>query len=300
MDHERPPRRLRKRAAEQLGYSLQRVDECWRAGRLRVLVAGELSQGARAHSDGESLALPLEALVYDVDRLLFDDTLVGPEPARAYALLNKPKHVTSTVSDPTGQETLAPYLSRMPAGCFPVGRLDRDSTGLLLFTNDGDLATAILRPDHTTSKDYWLWIDDELAADDARLAELVSGIEHHGQRLTAQRAQLLSVSDAGSELVLTLTQGRKHQIRILCRALDLRLIHLHRTRIGTLADRDLGLGEWRLLNETEVEALWTAAGGRARVRARQVAALQRHATRARAQGTPDERLESWLEADSAR
>ncbi len=285
------PRRLRKRAAEGLALPLQRIDECWHAGRL-LLVTPEKHEPHRA---------ALETLVFDEDRLFFDGIELDREHAgaRAYTVLNKPKHVTSTAHDPRGQSDLAPYLRAMPAGCFAVGRLDRETTGLLLFTNDGELASAVLRPDHRTTKTYWLWLDDTLADDDPRLARLVDGVVHDGERLCAQSARLIARYDYATELELTLTQGKNRQIRHMCFALDLHLVHLHRRRIGPLSDAGLPLGSWRSLSASEIESLWQAAGGRAHVRARKIAALVRHAEAARSGGAPLARLEHWLAGERA-
>lgn len=241
-------------------------------------------------------SLPLEALIFQEDELWLDGARVDASaaPPRAYAVLNKPKNVTSTASDPRGGANLAPYLRAMPRGCFPVGRLDRETTGLLLFTNDGDLATCVLRPDQHTTKTYWLWLDDELSDDDPRLAQLVAGVPHCGEILKAHSVSIVARSEGATELELTLTSGRKRQIRLMCHALDLHLVHLHRKRIGPLSDAGIALGEWRQLEASEVEALWSAVGGRTALRVRQVAALRRQAEAARLAGTPLERLEQWL------
>lgn len=285
IDRERPlPRRLRKRVAESLELSLQLVDEYWHAQRLRV----------KTREGGEAQVWPLEALVFHDDELLLDGAPIECLPARSYALLNKPKHVTSTTYDPDGKADLSPYLREMPRGCFPVGRLDRETSGLLLFTTDGDLANAVLRPDHQTTKTYWLWLDDVLEADDPALARLIQGVEHNGQLLLAKQARVIARTEYATELELILTQGKKRQIRHMCRALGLHLAHLHRSRIGPLSDAGLALGSWRSLSPAEVEALWSAVGGKADLRQRKVAALFRLAREARAAGAPLLRLEAWL------
>lgn len=285
IDVERPlPRRLRKRVAESLALSLQWVDASWAAGRLRV----------RTPESDEPQLLPLEALVFDEDQPLLDGAPLASPPAPVYALLNKPKFVTSTARDPDGKSDLSGYLRAMPAGCFPVGRLDRETSGLLLFSSDGDLANAVLRPDHETTKTYWLWLDDVLEASDPRLAQLTQGVEHEGEVLRAKQVRIIAQREYATEVELTLTQGRNRQIRHMCRLLDLHLEHLHRARIGPLSDAGLALGDWRLLSPAEVAALWSAVGGRADLRQRKVAALVRQAREARAGGAPLPRLEAWL------
>jgi pseudouridine synthase len=284
------PCRLRKRVAECLSLPLQIVEEHWRAGRIQVITP---------ESD-DSQQLALDTLVFDDDRLLFDGRLIEGTAARSYVLLNKPKGITSTTHDPDGRTDLAPFLRQMPAGCFPVGRLDRETSGLLLCTTDGNLAHAVLRPDHEATKTYWLWLDDVVDASDARLDQLVQGVPHNGQLLTAKAVRILARSEYATELELTLTEGKKRQIRHMCRVLQLQLVHLHRSRIGPLSDSGLALGSFRSLTSQEVEALWSATGGRARVRQRRVAALRRVARAAREAGTPLSRLEVWLSGESER
>ena len=286
-----PPRllrRLRKVVAASLGIPLQDVDAHFDAQRITVITP-ESDTPAR---------VPLETLIFDEDRPLFDGAPLPPDPPLAYALLNKPKHVTSTTRDPKDKQNLAPYLRAMPPGCFPVGRLDRETTGLLLFSNDGDLASAILRPDHQTTKTYWLWLDDELTEDDPRLAQFITGLAHNGHHLSARGARIIVCNEGFTELELTLTQGKKRQIRIMCRAMGLHLQHLHRTRIGPLSDPTLPLGSWRPLTPLEVEALWQAAGGRPEIYRRQLAALTERAVALRAAGTAHVRLEHWLATHS--
>jgi 23S rRNA pseudouridine2605 synthase len=238
--------------------------------------------------------------VFEDDVVLFDGAPIGPTAVTVCAVLNKPKGVTCTARDPNGRADLSPHLRVLPPGCFSVGRLDRETTGLLLFTNDGDLANAVLRPDHRIDKLYWLLIDEALSAADPRLTQLVDGVSHNGEVLAARSVRVLATSDAGTELALTLTQGRNRQVRRMCAALGLRLVHLHRRRVGPLTDDDLALGGLRMLEPAEVEVLWQALGGRAELKQRRVDSLARQAKEARDTGTPDLRLERWLAREGAR
>lgn len=285
IDDDHPlPRRQRKRVAQGLAVSLQVVDGYWAEGRLRVGRPGWPAPRV----------LPLEALVFDDDDVWFDGAPIGATPATVCAVLNKTKGVTCTARDPKGRSDLARVLRALPPGCFAVGRLDRDTTGILLFTNDGDLANAVLRPDHRIDKLYWLDIDEALSAEDPRLAQLVRGVSQGGELLAARSVRILATSNAGTQLALTLTQGRNRQVRRMCEAVGLRLSHLHRHRVGPLTDVGLAPGCLRVLDPAEVEGLWQALGGRAELRRTRVAGLARHAKEARDAGTPDLRLERWL------
>jgi len=286
IDDEHPlPRRQRKRVAQGLGVSLQVVDAYWAAGRLLVGRPGWPAPRV----------VPLETLVFDDDVVWFDGAPIGPSAPTVCAVLNKTAGVTCTAHDPKGRGDLAPFLRALPPGCFAVGRLDRETTGLLLFTNDGDLANAVLRPDHRIDKLYWLDLDGVVTADDPRLAQLVDGITDRGELLTARSVSILEANDAGTRLALTLTEGKNRQVRRMCAAVGLRLVHLHRHRVGPLTDDGLAAGCLRILEAAEVEGLWEALGGRAELRQRRVDGLARQAHEAREAGTPDVRLERWLD-----
>ena len=234
-------------------------------------------------------------LVFEEDEVRLDGHLVAPRTSHTHAVLNKPLGVTSTARDPDGKADLSPWLERMPAGTFPIGRLDRMTSGLLLFTSDGDLANAVLRPEHHTDKLYWLWLNEHVTDDDPRLLALLRGIEIQGRLARAERVSVLARTPHVTELNVTLREGRNRQIRRMCRALDFYLVGLHRKAIGPIHAPDLPLGAFRHLDPHEVEALWGATGGREHVRQRKLRALVRHAARQRAAGKPHARLEAWLE-----
>jgi len=236
--------------------------------------------------------LGLHYLVHEGDAVELDGALLWPRSEHCTAMLNKPAAVTSTAKDPLGQSDLTPWLAQMPRGMFPVGRLDRETTGLLLFTTDGDLAEAVLQPKGHVDKKYWLWLNEELTPTDPRLLAMTQPNPHFD---CAKHVELSSSTPDHAQLEVTLDQGKHHQIRRLCRALGLRLLHLHRRSIGPLSLDGLELGESRPLAPTELALLWAAAGGSERIRAAQLAALRRHAAQAREREQPDVRLDAWLE-----
>jgi 23S rRNA pseudouridine2605 synthase len=211
--------------------------------------------------------------------------------------MNKPRHVTATASDPDGRADLNPWLQQMPLGVFPVGRLDRETSGALLFTDDGDFANAILQPDHHTQKLYWLWLDAHLAADDPRLIAIVRGVQlnKESELLRAVSASVFHGTSDYTELHVTLDEGKNRHIRKMCNLLGLRLLQLHRKGIGSLCIDSLDVGEWRALNKSEVKCLWSNCGGAARVLHNKITALSQTARAARNAGKPIARLEQWLE-----
>jgi 23S rRNA pseudouridine2605 synthase len=281
------PRRLDKFIREASPLSLRAIRQAWSDGRIRVHVSGTLGQATSVRG--------LNHLIHTGDVIELDGQQLSQRTEHHAAILNKPIDVTSSARDPLGQQDLGRWLSGMPGGTFAVGRLDRETTGLLLFTSDGDLADAVLQPLRHTDKVYWLWLDEELTPDDPRLRAMVQPNPHFD---CAKHVEVLHRSAHHVELALTLDQGKHHQIRRLCRALGLRLVHLHRRSIGPISLGDLPVGDVRTLGAAEVAVLWDAVGGRQRVRDAQIAALRRHVEKARRASQPDARLEAWLEAQA--
>lgn len=275
------PRRLAKFVKDSTALSVAQIREAWQQGRI------ELCPTTSPPAD-----LGLDVLVFEEDTVLLDGRALRPNTTHFSALLNKPRATISTARDPRGKGDLSRWLTQMPKGTFPVGRLDRHTTGLLLFTTNGDLANAVLRPEHHTDKLYWLWLNESFEPDDPRLSLLT---ETNDPRYDgATRAEVQHRTTDYVEILLTLNQGKHRQIRRMCRALDLRLKHLHRKRIGPLTDIDLPVGHFRALTEAEEAALWQATGGRETLRRRKLSALQRMARDLRQQHAPHPRLEQWL------
>ena len=276
------PRRLVKFVRDCSPLSVVEIQTAVRLGRLRLITP---QHGERRASDPHEF-------VFEEDRVLLDDNLLGAPSKHFHALLNKPVATTSTTLDPRNKRDLRPYLEQMPPGVFPVGRLDRDTTGLLLFTSDGDLASAVLRPEHSTDKLYWLWLNEQFEDDDERL-ELLTRTDDPRYR-GAKSAQVLRRTDHYVELLVTLNEGKNRQIRRMCRALNLRLLHLHRKRLGVLTDQNLAVGEVRELDAAQAQALWASVGGKAGVLARQFEALANTSQSLLESGEGNDRLQQWL------
>jgi 23S rRNA pseudouridine2605 synthase len=282
----RLPMRLDKFVRSASSLSLGGARRAWLEGRLRVFAPASAAVG---HASGPPRDLNL--LVYPDDRVELDGRPLALRTEHYAAKLNKPKGVTSTARDPAGNADLKPWLDQMPDGAFAVGRLDRDTTGLLLFTTDGELADALLQPARHVDKKYWLWLDDELDDTDPRWAAMT---RTDGRYVPAKHVALLHRSVDHVELEMTLDQGKHRQIRRICQCLGLRLAHLHRRSIGPITLGGLSVGDISALTADELGALWVAVGGREPITLAQRAALERHARRARADGHPDSRLEAWL------
>jgi len=261
-------------------------------------VRAALSHG-RVTLDGQR-AEDEHALVFEEDDVRVDGRRLVPRHRQHTAMLHKPLGVTSTVRDPRGKADLSRWLDEMPAGMFPIGRLDRNTSGLLLFTTDGDLANAVLRPDHHTDKVYWLWLDEHVPDGDPRLGALLGGVPVLGRDARARSCTVQHRTEHFTELLVTLDEGRNRQIRRMCRALDFHLNGLHRRSIGPLELGELPSGAWRLLDPGESDALWQATGGRRRAFARKLKALARLSEQRRHEGAPHVRLDAWLSRHGVR
>jgi 23S rRNA pseudouridine2605 synthase len=191
----------------------------------------------------------------EVDVVEVDGAQIGVKAGLVHYLLHKPAGVITTVSDPQGRPTVVELLPAEPR-VFPVGRLDGDSEGLLLLTNDGDLTHRLTHPRFGVDKEYLVEVEGEPSR--GALARLRDGVElEDGRTAPAKVAQL----DARL-LRITIHEGRNRQVRRMCEAIGHPVLRLVRTRIGPVADRSLKPGEWRALTQDEVRALERAAAGK--------------------------------------
>jgi 23S rRNA pseudouridine2605 synthase len=163
-------------------------------------------------------------------------------------LLNKPVGVVTTADDPQGRPTVVELVPSEPR-VFPVGRLDLDTEGLLLLTNDGELGHRLTHPSYGVEKEYLAEVEGEPTR--ATLRRLREGVELDDGVTAPAKASLL----APNLVKLTIHEGRNRQIRRMCDAVGHPVVRLVRTRIGPLAERRLGPGEWRTLTSDEVRAL---------------------------------------------
>lgn len=190
-----------------------------------------------------------------VDVVAVDGVVIGVAPGLRYLLLSKPLGVVTTASDPQGRPTVVELVPDDPR-VFPVGRLDTDTEGLLLLTNDGDLAHRLTHPSHGVDKEYLVWVEGHPTR--GTLRRLREGVDLDDGRTAPARASLVA-----PDLVrLTIHEGRNRQVRRMCAAVGHPVRRLVRTRIGPLSDRRLGAGEWRDLTTAEVRSLEQEAAKR--------------------------------------
>ncbi|MGB1626816.1 MAG: pseudouridine synthase [Miltoncostaeaceae bacterium] len=196
-------------------------------------------------------------VVRDSDVIALDGRRVQAEPIRTY-MLNKPMGMVSTASDPEGRPTV---LDGLPddVRLYPIGRLDIDTTGLLLITNDGDLAHRLMHPRSKVPKTYEALVDGRVSSTAVRA--LRNGIELDDGPTQPARVEVLDrQAPGGTWLRIEITEGRNRQVRRMCEALGHRVRRLVRTRYGGLGLGRLQRGEHRLLTSAELARLATQAG----------------------------------------
>jgi 23S rRNA pseudouridine2605 synthase len=191
------------------------------------------------------------------DRVAIDGIPVVVDTTLVHWLLNKPAGYVTTAHDPQGRETVLDLVPDTPR-VFPVGRLDRDTEGLLLLTNDGELAQLLSHPSHGVEKEYYAEVDGVPSA--GALRTLRDGFDLDDGRTRPARVARVQTGPAGtSALEIVVKEGRKRMVRRMCAAVGHPVRRLVRTRIGPLRDQRLTPGSWRPLTPDEVRALYAAA-----------------------------------------
>ena len=216
-----------------------------RAGIASRRGADELIKAGRVTVNGEPGQL--NTFVAAHDRVEVDGEPVERQ-ALAYVLLHKPAGVVTTARDPQGRPTVVDLVQH-PARVVPVGRLDADTTGVLLLTNDGPLAHRLAHPRYGVEKVYEAQVEGEPS--DEALLQLAEGVELEDGRTAPARARRLH----RSRVELTLHEGRKHQVKRMLEAVGHPVVWLRRTRYAGLGVEGLEPGEWRELTPAEVERL---------------------------------------------
>ena len=170
-----------------------------------------------------------------------------------YVILNKPRGIVTTMSDEKGRFTVADLVKGVGARVYPVGRLDMDSDGLLLLTNDGNLANTLTHPKHDIPKIYRVTVEGEIS--DEQLSTLRSPLVIDEYEILPVKVDVISREKECSILKMTLFEGRNRQIRKMCEIADLKIKRLCRIAIGELKLGELEVGKWRFLTEDEVALL---------------------------------------------
>ncbi len=189
----------------------------------------------------------------EVDAVAVDGVTVNLDPNVRYYALHKPPGVVTTMHDPQGRPDIRGFLPEDGPRVFPVGRLDRDSEGLLLLTNDGELGNRLLHPRYAVEKEYLAEVDG--APSDRQVARIRRGVELEDGFAKPKAVRVVAASGPRGALRLTMTEGRKREVRRLLAEVGLPVVRLVRLRIGPVKLGDLPPGELRELTPEEIRSL---------------------------------------------
>lgn len=185
------------------------------------------------------------------DTVMVDDKIVKPASDYSYVMFYKPKGCITSVSDEKGRKTVFDYLSELNIPhLVPVGRLDYDTEGMLLLTNDGDLAHKLTHPSFEVPKTYLVRVKGEMP--EHKLAQLRKGVMVDGEMTKRCKVKLLEYKDGESKLQITITEGKNRQVRKMFEAVERQVIFLKRIAVGELRLGGLSRGGYRYLSDEEV------------------------------------------------
>lgn len=220
--------------------SRRRAEELLKAGRVTV---NGVPAGLGGKADPQK------------DEIRLDGAPVAPASSKLYLMLNKPRGVVTTLSDERGRPTVAQLVASCGGRVYPVGRLDMDSEGLLLLTNDGAFAQQLAHPSHQTEKEYHVTVSGRLSGCSERLASLTA--LEDGSPIVPAKVEILMRRQGAWILSVTIHQGLNRQVRRMCQQAGLQVSRLVRVREGPLELGDLPQGRWRRLTPEEQAGLCT-------------------------------------------
>ncbi len=222
------------------------------AGLMSRRAAEEAIRAGRVSCNGQTASIG-DTADPALDIICVDGAPVRLQEQKVYLMLHKPRGVVTTMSDEQGRKSVSDLVKDVGVRVYPVGRLDLDSEGLLLMTNDGDFANRVMHPSHEVSKCYETWVkgdDIETAVKALAQPMLIDGY----QIRPATVGLLRSISEQEALLSITIHEGRNRQVRKMCEAVGLRVTRLLRVSEGSLRLGDLPSGKWRYLTNEEIES----------------------------------------------
>ena len=214
--------------------------------------ADELTSRGKVKVNGKVMT----TLGYDVqpeDRVEVNGRLISPESRSVYLALNKPKGYVSTVSDDRQRLTVMGLVADVPERIYPVGRLDVNTSGLIIMTNDGDFAQKLMHPGHGVTKTYRARVAGVISKE--RLAALKHGVDIGGYVTAAAEATLIRQSQGSAVVELKIKEGKNRQVRKMFAAVGNKVIDLERVAIGEVYLGNLKSGHYRKLKKDEIEKL---------------------------------------------
>ena len=218
-----------------------------------LILAGKVKVNGRVAGLGDKVSPKKDTVTVSGKKVVFSKKYY-------YIMLHKPRGFITTMDDEMGRKCVAELVKDVGARVYPVGRLDKDSEGLLLMTNDGDFANHLTHPSKHVPKTYRVTVRPDIT--DEQLVAFNEGIEIDGRMTAPADAHIIEKSDNRVVLEIIIHEGRNRQIRRMCEALGLEVARLKRTHIGSIKLGMLPQGKWRELTEDEVHRLKVSSGMR--------------------------------------
>ena len=187
----------------------------------------------------------------DTDTICVEGHVIPGQPQAVYIMLNKPRGYVTTLSDEKGRKNAAQLVEDCGTRVYPVGRLDMDSEGLLIFTNDGSFANALMHPKLEVKKTYDTWVTGYVPGAEIRLSKPVT---LDGYTIRPPKVRLIRAEGNKAKFRITIHEGRNRQVRRMCELAGMQVTRLRRVREGTLQLGELPVGKWRDLTEGDVKA----------------------------------------------
>ncbi len=195
--------------------------------------------------------------VEDNDKVIFDNKLIKLKNNYVYYLLNKPTGYVTTVKDEKQRPTVMDLIKDTENRVFPVGRLDYNTSGLLILTNDGQLTYELTHPKHNIDKTYQVKVKGKVTSKD--LTRLAQGVYIDDKKTAPAKVQLIKENQVSTVLNITIHEGRNRQIRKMCEAVNHEVLELKRIAIGTIKLENLKIGDYRELTKEELKYLKNAS-----------------------------------------
>ena len=241
-------KRLQKRIAEQSDYSRRKAEE--------LIIEGKVSVNGKIIQE-------LGYKVTDKDKIEIEGVALNTNEKK-YFILNKPEKCVSTVSDDKGRKTVIDFI-KTKAKVYPIGRLDYDTTGILLLTNDGDFANLLMHPSSNIEKVYSAKIDGIMTLADIK--ELKQGVVIDGYKTKECRVKVRKVNNKSNTSIIEIgiNEGRNHQVKKMFKALGFNVLKLDRIRYGILTIENLKRGESKELSKKDVSRLYVLANNKGNI-----------------------------------
>lgn len=223
----------------QAGYASRRAAE-------EMIAAGRVKVNGRPANLGDKVD-PIR------DKVVVSGKRVINTSKKMYIMLHKPRGYVTTMSDEQGRKCVAELVADAPERLFPVGRLDKDSEGLLIMTNDGEFANMLTHPSRHVTKSYRVTVREQVTGD--MIDTLCTGVTIDGRKTLPADVHIIERGENRTVLQFVITEGRNRQIRKMCEFVGLTVIRLKRTEIAGVRLGMLPIGKWRDLNEKEMKHL---------------------------------------------